>query len=269
MCRPLFLLLFCFVFISSLSAQVKPKGEGKLKFGISEENLIQQLMITVPGVGSNAREMLNQQSVKPNMMPVRKAGQEGHEISYALASCLEYYVNMGNNYKDNLSPDYISLCLKNQGKAIAPKEAFLFLAESGTVSAAILPYGSQKLTSAVYATQSYKLRNYLHIFREVTRERQKVYEVRKALMRGNPVLIELQAGESIQTQTGKKYLEIDKSGGQVYPLVVVGYDETFEAFELRSSWGSDWGNNGYIWIEYDDFGKYAQNGYVMVPDVEF
>lgn len=249
-----------------LTAQVNPKSAygQNVQIGVTDLSLIDQLMITVPGVGSTSRDMLNQQSVKPFMMPVRKVGFRGSELSYALATCLEYYVNLGKNYKDNLSPDYIALSLQNAGRHVTMEEAFLFLVQNGTVSAAIMPYDAGAIPNAVYATNKYKINNYLYLFREVTQPRQKIFEVRKALMRGNPVLIEFQGDESIKAVSGSRW-ENPRGGNQLYPMIVVGFDETQSAFEVLSCWGSSWGTGGYLWINYDDFGKYAVNGYVMVP----
>lgn len=268
--RPLLFLsctLFSLLLLQPAFAQpdLTPKTAITNTIGVSDAALIEKLMVTVPGVGRNAREMLRQQSVKSYMMPVRQRGIRGTDLSYTLASCLEFYVNLDKNYKVNLSPDYISLSLKNLGKRVNVESAFRFLVNDGTVSAAILPYDAASLTTGVYATQKYKINNFLYLFRTVTTGRQKIHEVRKALMRGNPVLVELKADESIKELIGDRYWKPSKSTKQLYPLIVVGYNESNKVFELRSCWGSKWGNNGHIWISYDDFGKYVGNGYVIVP----
>ena len=36
-------------------------------------------------------------------------------------------------------------------------------------------------------------------------------------------------------------------------MVIVGYDNSKRAFKVANSWGSDWGDNGYGWIDYDHF----------------
>ncbi len=243
----------------------KRSAASRAPFGVKQADMIDLLMPTIEGVGGTARELLQQQSVKPYMMPVRKMGNRSSEMSYMLASCLEYYTNLDKNYKMNLSPDYISLHIENNGKKPSFEEAFGFLAKQGTVNAAIIPYDAANLSDAAYSSQKFKITNFLHLFMEVTPARQRVYEVRKALMRGNPVMVELKANEEIKSVVGKMW-EPSGAPTQNYPLLVVGYDEAQQAFEVLSCWGRNWGSNGYIWISYDNFGKYVSNGYVLVPE---
>lgn len=264
--------LFLLLFMSTLQAQEKSANKGfsesEVAFGVTDMDLIDQLMPVVAGVGGTSREMLQEQSVKPYMMPVRKVGAKGSELSYMMATCLEFYVNLDKNYKLNLSPDYISLNIENAGRNVTLLDGFQFLANEGTVNAAIVPYEASQLTSAVYSTQKFKINNYLHVFREVTPARQRVYEARKALMKGNPVLVEVRSDDSIKQADGRSWRP-NGSASKVYPLIIVGYDADQQAFEAMSCWGRNWGIDGYIWISYDDFGKYASNGYVMVPEAAY
>jgi hypothetical protein len=251
--------------LSVAYSQTIPRSpQDLMELGVSEPSLIDRLMVIVPGVGGTTREMLSQQSIKSYMMPVRKVGVRGSELSYTLATCLEFYVNLGKNYKDNLSPDYVSLSIENAGRQVSVEEAFRFLAQNGTISAAILPYDAAQITSAIYSAAKYRISNYLIIFREITQARQRVYEARKALLRGNPVMVELRADESVKTFQGRQWKPV-RADDKLYPMVVVGFDENAQAFEVLSCWGSQWGDGGYAWISYDDFGKNAVNGYVMVP----
>ncbi len=267
-----FLLFFAALLAAPFSAfaqvEIQTRAE-EAQFGISDLELIDRLMYTVPGIGRDPRDIIERQSIKPYMMPVRKIGPRGSELSYIMASCLEYYVNLNQNYKDNLSPDYLSLHLEGNGKRMAPRDAFLFLAEQGTVSASIVPYGSASIPNAVYATTKYHINNYLHIVRDVMKGRQKVFEARKALMRGNPVIVELQADAAFRGLIRQDAWEPPSRPAELFYLLVVGYDEGREAFELMGCWGSSWGNSGYLWVRYDDFEKYVVNGYVMAPAGEY
>ena len=274
--QPLILSLFVlFACSQGLLAQpdnIIPKGRKAAGIGISDLQMMEKMMYVVPGVGSKSKDLLLKQDIKPYMMPIRDLGFRGNELCYAVATCLEYYVNLGRNYKVNLSPDFISLNLSNSGKRGTAQDALEYLVKEGTVSAAILPFDADQLTTAVYNTQRYSINNYFHMFRELTKARQKVFETRKALMRGNPVLIELQAGEALRSYSGQGDWEpsaTNKESIQLFPLVVVGYDENQQAFEVRSVWGSKWGRNGYVWISYNDFGKYAQNAYLMIPEDQY
>lgn len=265
----LLLTFFCFGFWGcSLIAQpdsMLVKSTEAVAFGVTDAAWIDHLMPVVAGVAIDPSDNLVRQSVKPYMMPVRKVGTKGSALSYALATCLEFYVNLENNYKDNLSPDYISVNLENSGQPVNLDEACRFLAEEGTVSASIMPYDAPAVPNSVYATQKFQITNYLHIFRGTTKERQRVFETKKALMRGNPVLIELSASSELKQMIRMQTWKPGGDSKTVYPLLVVGYDEVDQVFEVMSSYGSTWGKSGYLQIHYDDFGEYAKNGYVLIP----
>lgn len=255
------LLLFTLLFgVQLLSAQQKA-----MTFGVNSPSLIDEMMPFIEGRGNNGKAMLEEQSVKAYMMPVRRAPSGGSDLCYLAASLLEYYVNLDRNYKVNLSPDYLSLNLQSRGKAIKANDVFSFLGQDGTVSAAILPYGAQELHSGVYATTKYKIDNYLHLFNPDSGGRVKVFELRKALMRGNPALVELRGSEEMQAIRNQREWEPISEGDKSYYFIVVGYDEKTESFELMSCWGKDWAGNGYISVAYDLFSKRARNGYVIVP----
>jgi hypothetical protein len=267
-----FVILSCF-FLTYINAQPPAEkfttrdASQVQSIGVTNAALFDQLMVTIGGVGSNSRMIQEQQNLKPYMMPVRKLGFRGTEWSYILANCLEYYVNISRNFKDNLSPDYIALSLQSQGARPSLEQGLQFLVQNGTVSAAIVPYDADQVSSTVYATTKFKINNYLHLFQAFASPREKIFEIRKALMRGNPVLIEFQADQGFSTLTQTYEWEARKTNSpQSYTLLIIGFDESKQAFEVMSCWGNEWGNNGYLWITYNDLANAATNGYVMIPN---
>jgi C1A family cysteine protease len=38
-----------------------------------------------------------------------------------------------------------------------------------------------------------------------------------------------------------------------HTMLVVGYSDFNNAFKVVNSWGTDWGNNGFVWIDYKAF----------------
>lgn len=265
-----------FLIVNNLQAQIPAPQKNQdinlrstqaAAFGVQDQRLIDMMMPFVKGVGRSVTSLdnLREQSVKPFMMPVREIEQVGTEMSYTLAACLEFYYNQDNNYKINLSPDFITLNLLGQNRGLQFKDAFQFLSQNGTVDSAILPYGSQKLTNAVYNASKFRITNYLHIFTPLTKSLQKIFEIRKALVRGNPVIVEFNADPSLLQANGKDIWVPTGAPSQVYPMAVVSFNEDKRMIELMSPWGSDWGRAGYIWISYDHFGQLAQNGFVVLP----
>ena len=65
-------------------------------------------------------------------------------------------------------------------------------------------------------------------------------------------------GEGVYSQTWGNYI------GNHF-ILVVGWDDARGAFHAKNSWGLNWGENGYVWISYDElygtglseFGKWA------------
>jgi hypothetical protein len=45
----------------------------------------------------------------------------------------------------------------------------------------------------------------------------------------------------------------------LHAMTIVGYDDSKfgGAFEIQNSWGSVWGDNGFIWVKYEDLQKYV------------
>lgn len=267
------LVLFFFLSIQSLAAQVDtlpmpytvPKG-GLEALGVEQAELIDRLMVVMPGLGASSADILNEQSVKPYLMPPRTKGAQSSANCYALAACLEFYANFNSNYKVNLSPDYILLNLDRDDLV----NALVLLIQQGTVSAAIVPYESTLIPSGVRNTTRFRIQNYLHLYRKETAKQQKIFETRKALMRGNPVLVQMRVPADFPSLRKVKIWEAPGAKAEVlYPFIVTSYLEQSETFEVMSAWGPEWGHNGYLWIHYDDFARLAENGFVLVPMEEY
>lgn len=262
-----FFLLLSFFTFSNLLAQLDSTMFEKKALsvvGITDAQLIDYLMVTMPNGKKESSASLKKQSIKTYMMPPRKADESGNTKCYALTACAEYYINYQENYKVNLSPDYVALSMPADNL----KEALSFLVKNGTVSADIMPYGSKFIPPSVRATQKYTVQNFLYIFREETKPRQKIFALRKAIVRGNPVLVEMRIPNNFEEFKNEELLLAEKSmTAKTAPFVVVGYDENTQMVELLGTYGNGWGNNGYLEVSYDDFGAMAVEGFVLVPEI--
>lgn len=267
--KNLLFLLFHLCLAGSLAGQedtLPPEFIVKGKaIGISAPELIDQMMVVMPGFEGSAKSMVSEQSVKPFMMPPRSAKGKAASTAYTLATCLEYYTNFESNYKLNLSPDFLKLNLMNQS-GLDIKNVLRYLVTDGTVSADVVPFDSKALPKELSKAKRYLIDNYLVVFSAEHRSGQKIFQIQKALMKGNPVIVELAIPANFeQVRDTRFYSLTEELTDVVLPFLVVGYDLQLEAFEVMSAWGREWGYNGYLWIDFDDLATMAQNGYVMVP----
>lgn len=258
MVKQLFVVL-CLVFsIHILNAQVEKSGHKLI--GITDQAKIEEMMLVLEDIGSSSKELMREQSLKSYMMPNRKSPKSDRNNAYVVASCMEFYINFNSNFKVNLSPDFIAIQADESYKGLLTK-----LVNLGSVNAAIFPYGSQFLNEAVHSTQRYQAENYLHIFRPDIGARQKIFELRKALMRGNPVMVDIRVDKTFLNLSNTSAWEYTGTGGvSVEPIIVTGYSEEKKAFEVTGAYGNGWGRDGYAWISYDDMGKLSENAYVLV-----
>jgi hypothetical protein len=92
-----------------------------------------------------------------------------------------------------------------------------------------------------------------------------VGKVKKAVANKNPVVIGMQIHASFYKSKGVWNGDTTKKLGG-HAMVVVGYSDTKYggAFEILNSWGTNWGNNGYIWVKYNDFETYTKTAYVLI-----
>lgn len=51
--------------------------------------------------------------------------------------------------------------------------------------------------------------------------------------------------------------------GMGHAVLIVGYDDSLNAFKFINSWGDNWGNNGYGWLSYDIASSVIKEAYII------
>lgn len=46
---------------------------------------------------------------------------------------------------------------------------------------------------------------------------------------------------------------VDYDKGSCHAMLVVGYSDEYNAFKVVNSWGTEWGDDGFVWIDYEAF----------------
>ncbi len=114
--------------------------------------------------------------------------------------------------------------------------------------------------------QNNRIQEYRRLIREHETSLEKVENVKRSLFNQNPVIIGFAVEKSFKVAKSV-YLPDNEEIVGYHAMCVVGFDNDRYggAFEIVNSWGSQWGNDGYIWVTYDDFAKYAKYAYEMIP----
>lgn len=155
--------------------------------------------------------------------------------------------------------------------------AFDVMQKRGVATESAVPYSQldcscSPSSSANSAASGYKIKAYREI--DITN----VNTVKRYLSNGRLVVFGAKLGDEFMYANDNSVLTNQtsfKSTGQhgYHALVCSGYDDNKGpngAFRVVNSWGSDWGDNGYIWVDYKFFcgGKFAYTGFVAYGNDE-
>jgi hypothetical protein len=94
-----------------------------------------------------------------------------------------------------------------------------------------------------------------------------IKEVRAQINAFYPVVIAVALDEGFKAakpNVGNSFVWKEQTGnfGGYHAMLVVGYDNSLNAFKVLNSWGNSWANNGYCWIDYNFFPKVVREGYI-------
>lgn len=112
------------------------------------------------------------------------------------------------------------------------------------------------------AAKDYSIKAYAALsntFGKITKN--EVITMKKSLAEKKPIIFSIKCFKSF-FEVGKdglwKQPENDSIVGN-HAMCIIGYDENKAggAFEIMNSWGTDWGDNGFGWITYEDMKKYG------------
>ncbi len=115
--------------------------------------------------------------------------------------------------------------------------------------------------------KKHKIKRFEALFRSNASSEVKKNKTKLSLIQNKPVIagFELLNGfQQLRATDEFWYPEIGDQGlFGGHAMVVVGFDDEKQAFEIMNSWGSGWGNKGFIWVPYDDYARYCRHAYQM------
>ena len=121
-------------------------------------------------------------------------------------------------------------------------------------------------SAVAIAARRYAIQDFLTLFGAKESGDTKVIRVKKVLATQKPVVVGMNVLRNFYDLKNAQYWHptlgnTTFAGG--HAMTVVGYDDRREAFRLMNSWGKNWGDGGFIWVKYSDFGQYCKYAYAL------
>lgn len=207
-------------------------------------------------------------SRRSEMGPVRNQGQFGTCVGFAAAAVKDNQESREAGQQVVTSPLYLyKRCKERDGipnqEGTYPRTVMAVLKNLGVCTEGTMPYSEMSWpalpsvpTKADKEASQFKIGAYARI---TTMD-----EVKQAIVKDGPVLAAVLVCQSFM-DAADGIIPVPGSGGTEdyirggHAIAVVGFDDNMKAkgytgfFEIRNSWGPDWGDDGYGWIPYDFF----------------
>jgi C1A family cysteine protease len=207
------------------------------------------------------------------MPPVGYQGSEGCCVSFAVAyysrSCEQYYRTGATSYSlssNIFSPEYVF----NQTEAGGCSGASLLNTLSLIVNKGVCTWSSmpfdytngcslQPTANQNSEANNYKIASYSKIYTT------DIIAMKTAIINKHPLMMTFYNDNNFNN-AGPGYIwkSYDYSNGVgSHAITICGYDDSKHAYKAINSWGTSWGDAGYIWIDYDFLPSVATAVYLM------
>lgn len=184
--------------------------------------------------------------LRPQLRQVRDQGTQG-TCSAQTASCMkEWQESADVEFDKYMSPQFIYNLRPNQGsEGMYPRDTMEILRKIGSVPENLYPYGTNKKISEslLHTASNYVIEGYAQIGT--------VDSLKKALFANGPCYIAFPVYNANKMEFWKQdFPNQPMLGG--HAVTVVGYLK--DKFIIRNSWSIAWGDNGYTYLSFADWG---------------
>jgi len=246
---------------------VNEKGLGALASPPQELAIIP--LASAP-TGSSSITLPTSIDLSPYMPPVGDQGTQNSCVGWVLGYYLKSYqehiehnqeYGLDEDYTHRYSPAFIYNLTKRDSCESGAYliNALLLLKDTGVAPWEDAPYEPSLCdTISSQAIEKAQCARVSDIKRLDSKSRSFVSNMRYFLYKASPLVISLQPYEDFihpRLYNGEYfYKELntqERLPSFLHAVLVVGYDDTKRAFKVINSWGQEWGNNGYLWIDYN------------------
>lgn len=181
----------------------------------------------------------------------------GWAVGYALKTyqeAMEFNISRPQEW-DHFSPAFVFNSIKQGDDCSAGSrisDALEFVSNTGAVRMEDFPYQEAQClppTDEIRANaRDYMIKSYRRLQREGM-----LFAIREALSNEKPVVIAMRVFPSFEEWKGNgNYRHDPDIEFQVdfHAVTIVGYDDERRALKVINSWGTEWGDDGFFWMDY-------------------
>ena len=196
------------------------------------------------------------------------------------------YTKQMEKYANSFDPYFIYSIMKMSqndcNDVLIMREALDLITKAGAKKLFYPPFLScdsswnqEKLASVFEYTFPYRINNWYYLEKE---DSNLINNIKYYITKGSPIMFGANINSSLQSYGGSNINGVKSDGlwnpkvtnseSSGHAMCIVGYDnyKYGGSFRVVNSWGKDYGDNGFLWIRYSDFKKYAVEIYLFQLD---
>lgn len=191
--------------------------------------------------------------------PIRNQGACGSCWAFAAVSTLETSNAIINGAKADLAEQHALSCSGGgscYGGWYTPIYDWLGGGKDGLQTEKSLPYQANDNSCKTKGKTAYEVETWGWVDEVATQP--KVADIKAAMCKYGAITAAVAATPAFIAYSGGTFDE-NSNANVNHAIVLVGWDDNKGAWLLRNSWGTNWGEDGYMWIDYDSnrVGEYA------------
>lgn len=229
---------------------------GNGEYGIDNDNLLMDFIIS--------EDLPNSFDLSIYLPPIRSQGQQGSCVSWAISYCMKSIQEKIENGIDFTNADITSPAYTynqiTQGNCTGTQlvQTLELLKDKGVCSWNSFPYTDTNCNLQPTKEQDeLALENRISDYKCLSGINM-VNEMKGLIFQKTPIIIASYLSEEFGKTdefglTAYREHNVDYSLERCHVMLVVGYSNTYNAFKVINSWGTDWGDNGFVWIDYKAF----------------
>ncbi|MEN8905717.1 MAG: C1 family peptidase [Clostridiales bacterium] len=181
------------------------------------------------------------------LTPIKSQNTCGSCWAFTTAGVMENVVKLRDGKTLDLSEQWLINCNSNNYDCTGGWWAFDMYKTQGSVYEEDMPYSSSEGNCKTNLTYNEKLSNWAYI--GTSSSIPSVELIKQAIKDYGPVAAGVYADSNFQAYGSGVYNGTD---GEInHGIILIGWDDSKNAWILRNSWGTDWGENGYMYIDYN------------------